>query len=1109
MATTNHDRVGKALALLKAGLRPYVERELRANVRGQSWQAFVEEAFRGTRLADGKGDILDDSAVLLALMERRWREVFSRTLGRADRAVVSELIAHRNAWAHQEAFSTDEAYRALDSAARLLGAVAAPEAAEVEGMKAELLRLRYEEQVRGQKRRGAQTAVESAPTAGLTPWRSIVTPHQDVATGRYQVAEFAADLWQVHRGEGSAEYLDPVEFFRRTYLTESLGKLLAGAARRLAGQGGDPVVQLQTNFGGGKTHAMLALYHLFSGVQPSSLPGLEDVLADLGNAPLPEVRRVVLVGNRISPGNPVTKPDGSVVRTLWGELAWQLGGAAAYARIAHDDAKATNPGDALRELFVAHGPCLVLIDEWVAYARGLHDEGDLAAGSFETQFTFAQALTESAKAAGNCLLVVSLPASDGPSEQGPIDDVEVGGQRGRQALDRLRNVIGRIESSWKPASAEEGFEIVRRRLFEPITDPALYKARDVVARTFADFYRANKGEFPTECRDADYERRIQAAYPIHPELFDRLYNDWSTLAKFQRTRGVLRLMASVIHNLWSKGDAGPLILPANVDLGDQRVLEELTRNLPDHWSAIIAKDVDGPSSLPQRVDSEVTALGKLSATRRVARAIYIGSAPLTHAAHRGIEDPRIKLGCVLPGETPAHFSDALRRLADQATYLYQDATRYWYATQPTVTKLAADRAAQLARDPDRVAQEIEQRVRQDLRQRAAFPRVHAMPQGSHDVPDDLDVGLVVLREDQPYSRGTESPALAAARDILESRGNAPRLFRNALVFLAADATRLQDLEEAVRSFLAWESILAEQEALNLDRQQTKQAETRRAAADVAAAARIPETYEWLIVPTQEAPNSEIVLHPIRLTGVAPLADRASRRLAGDDRLITAYAPTVLRHELDQVPLWRGDHVSVKQLVEDFARYPYLPRLRDPDVLLAAVRDGIALLTWSTEAFAYADSFDVEAGTYRGLRAAVQVHLPDANAPGLLVRPEIAQAQLARDAAKVEPAPATASDGSPPLGAPVTGSSAPQAAPRTIAHTRYHGSVTLDPERVSRDAGRIHAEVIAHLAGLVGSRVRVTLEIEAEIPDGAPEHVVRTVTENGRTLRFESQGFEEG
>ena len=433
---------------------------------------------------------------------------------------------------------------------------------------------------------------------GLKAWRDVVTPHQDVASGRYQQAEFAADLWQVFLGEGTDEYRDPAEFFRRTYLTASLRQMLAGAVQRLTGRGSDPVVQLQTNFGGGKTHSMLALYHLFSGAPPTSLAGIDEVLKSVDTARLPSVRRAVLVGNRVSPGNPVTKPDGTVVRTLWGELAWQLGGPEAFARVAADDEHATSPGDRVRELLVEYGPCLVLIDEWVAYARQLHDQSDLPAGSFETQFTFAQTLTESVKAVDNCLLVISLPASDTDgSPHTYADDAEVGGQRGRDALQRLRNVIGRVEAPWRPASAEESFGIVRRRLFRTFVDAAQFTARDLVARGFSDLYRTQQQEFPTECREADYEKRLKDAYPIHPEVFDRLYTDWSALAKFQRTRGVLRLMAAVIHHQWESGDRSPLILPGSIALEDPRVQSELTRYLDDNWTPIIEKDVDGADSL--------------------------------------------------------------------------------------------------------------------------------------------------------------------------------------------------------------------------------------------------------------------------------------------------------------------------------------------------------------------------------------------------------------------------------------------------------------------------------------------------------------------------------
>jgi predicted AAA+ superfamily ATPase len=1103
MATTNHERVGKALDLLKAGLAPFADREFKEVYKER---ASAEAAtLVGSDRVNGKKPMTQwDVSALLKLMGDSWRSVFSRTLGHAERSLVSELREHRNSWAHQGTFSSDDTYRVLDSASRLLTAVSAPEAAELEKMKMELLRLRFDEQVRNEKRKSTGTAIESPAASNLTAWREVVMPHKDVASGRYQQAEFAADLWQVHLGEGSDEYKNPAEFFRRTYLTESLKQLLVGGIERLVGSGGDPVVQLQTNFGGGKTHSMLALYHLFSGTPPKDLLGIETVMKVAGATQLPKAKRVVLVGNKISPGNPTTKADGTVVRTLWGELAWQLGGKKAYQRIKADDEKATSPGDALRDLFNEYAPCLILVDEWVAYARQLHDQGDLPAGSFETHFSFAQALTESARLAKKCLLVISLPASDANSPHATANDVEVGGQRGREALDRLRTVVGRVEASWRPATAEEGFEIVRRRLFEPLTEQSKFKERDVVARAFAEFYQAQRQEFPPECPTADYEKRIKAAYPIHPEIFDRLYTDWSTLVKFQRTRGVLRLMAAVIHSLWEKGDRNPLILPASVPIDDPRVQFELTRYLSDNWVPIIEKDVDGPSSLPLAIDSDVPNLGKLHATRRVARAIYLGSAPNTAAANRGIEDRRVKLGSVMPGESPAVFGDALRRLAGAATYLFQDGPRYWYDTKANVTKVAEDLAEQYGRNPDKFAMELDRRLRVDLRQTGDFAGVHPFPGSSADVPDDLDTRLVALGMDHPYSKEPGNAAEVQAAAILETRGNSPRLYRNTLVFLAPDKTRLQDLDEATRKYLAWDTIVSEKETRDLSPHQVKQAETQRAAANSAVEARLPETYQWLLVPVQQNPQAKIEWQAIRLSGGEGLAVRASKRLRNEEVLITSFGATRLRMELDKIPLWRGDHVAVKQLAEDFAKYLYLPRLKGPSVLMAAVASGVGLLSWEQESFAYAESYDEAAGRYRGIEYGKAIDSPDPDGPGVVVKPAVARAQIDRERPTTS-AP-TGAGAVAPSGSASALASGKGSRPQPVAR-RYHASVSLDAMRVGLGASRVAEEVIAHLVGLDGADVRVTLEIQADIPNGAPEGVVRTVTENGRTLKFTSHGFE--
>jgi predicted AAA+ superfamily ATPase len=1104
MAITNHERVGKALDLFRNGIAPYVDREIKAAIQagalsGQAVKGFLEDPNLSER-SIGEWDV----SPLMKLMWDTWNDVFKRTLSFSQRSLVSEIRDWRNKWAHQQAFSSDDADRALDSMERLLTAVSAgTESEEVRRMKLELRRLVSDEQVRGERRRSAALPLEGAGIP-LSPWRELITPHADVAGGHYQSAEFAADLWQVHLKEGADEYRKPEEFFRRTYLTESLRRLLVGALKRIASGSGDPVVQLQTNFGGGKTHSMLALYHLFSGADGKQLLGVDELLAAAGVARLPTARRVVLVGNKISPGNPSRKPDGTEVRTMWGELAWQLGGKEAFDRISKDDVLATSPGDALRELFNRYGPCVVLVDEWVAYARQLHDQKDLPGGDFETQFSFAQALTESAKLAKNCLLVVSLPASDtGASSHSVGDDEEVGGERGRAALLRLRNVIGRLDAPWTPATAEEGFEIVRRRLFEPMLDTENFKQRDIVARAFHEMYLKERAEFPADCTDSDYEKRLQAAYPIHPEVFDRLYRDWGSLPKFQRTRGVLRLMAAVIHCLWERGDRNPLIMPATLPIEDPRVRDELTRYLSDSWKPIIESDVDGPSSLPLRIDAEVPNLGKLSAARRVARTIYLGSAPLEHAANMGLDDRRVKLGSAMPGEPVPVFGDAMRRLAAAATYLYQDGTRYWYSTQPTVAKLARDRANQLLREPDKVAHELEQRLRADLAQRGDFDRVIVMPGSGADVPDEVETRLVVLGPDHAYSKAAGNAAEVAAKAVLESRGNAPRLFRNTLVFAAPDAARLQDLEQAVRDFLAWQSIVNQKNELNLTPHQATQAQTQLRTSESTVLARLPETYQWSLVPEQSTPQAAVSWNALKLTGNDALALRVAKKLKSDELLFTSLGGTRLRMALDDVPLWRGEHVAIKQLMQDFASYLYLPRLVRPLVLSESVRAGISLLTWEQDTFAYAEGYDEGKQRYVGLQSSVNLPLGPDDA-GLIVKPAIARAQMIRDT----PPPPTPGGESVPL---PPGGGTPLPPPPSPGATRpksYHGVVVLDPQRVGRDAGQIGTEVVAHLVGLIGATVQVTLEIHADVPDGVPETVVRTVTENARTLKFTQQGFED-
>ncbi|MFO0290888.1 MAG: Swt1 family HEPN domain-containing protein [Pseudanabaena sp.] len=1117
MAISNHERIGRALKYLKEGLYPFIEREMK-NAYRSDWltaaRAYVDPDPNLKRTLD---EILqDDPAAQLKLLDRQWNEVFKKILSKADRSIVNELMATRNNWAHgSSSVSTEDAYRALDSVARLLDSIGATAQSEaISKQLYELMRQRYEEQARRETRK-ATTAIEGSPQQGLKPWREIVTPHPDIASGRYQQAEFAADLWQVYLDEGSDEYRLPTEFFRRTYITAGLKQLLANALNRLAGNGGDPVIELQTNFGGGKTHAMLALYHLCLGVSTKDLPGIEAVFAEANVSEPPQtVQTVVLVGNKISPGQTHTKKDGTVIHTLWGEIAYQLGGKEGYEMIRQSDETATNPGDTLKLLFNRYAPCVILIDEWVSYARQLHDRTDLPAGSFDTHFTFAQTLSESAKNADRTLLVVSIPSSD----------IEIGGDYGQEALSRLKNAIGRVESPWRPASAEESFEIVRRRLFQPITDPNLFVARDAVVRTFSEMYRSQAQEFPNECREANYERRITEAYPIHPELFDRLYSDWSTLDKFQRTRGVLRLMAKVIHSLWERSDRSLMILPASVPLDDPLVQSELTRYLEDNWVPVIEKDVDGANSLPAACDRDNPNLGRYSACRRVTRTIYLGSAPTLRAANRGIQDRHIKLGCVQPGESPATFGDALRRLTDSATYIYVDESgRYWISTQPNVTRTASDRATRILSDePERIHTEIVRRLKSD-KNKGEFAGIHIAPESSADIPDDSSMGvrLVVLSPNFPHTnKATNSEAYRQAQEILNKRGGSPRFNKNLLLFVAPDKSKLSPLEQSTAQYLAWKSITNECDILNLDPFQTKQADAKCQQFNESVDIQLKEAYQWALVPAQPDPQQGITWQEVRLQSQESPILKASRKLSHDNYFLTQYAAANMKLEALDPFLWRdANHLEIKKLWSYLAQYLYLPKLRDEQVLLRAISEGVSSLLWR-ENFAYADAFDETQQRYVGLRGGEMSLLT--NSTGLIVKPEIAQKQFDADEAKRKESATnkqttdyqytTSSQGITNIVKDGSSSTAksnlrsenlPPPQPK-----RFYGSIKLNPLRCQRDMEQVTKEVLEHLMSLANAEVEITLDIQVRSQESISDTVIRTVTENCRTLKFDSQSFEQ-
>ncbi|QRV01768.1 DUF499 domain-containing protein [Arcanobacterium phocisimile] len=1129
MASNNRERVGKAFDLLSEGLIDVVDTVMTQYYETSDWPMKMAEEDAHRHNSSPRILTKEDVYVQLRAITEKGYE-FKDILSRAQQGFAAELRETRNSWAHIERFSSDDTLRALDTIERLLRAVDSPDSADdVQKIHRDLQRSVFEEQKRQKVRKNQETIRIGSH---LPSWREIVQPHEDVARGDFTAAEFAADLHLVHSGQiSSPEYRDPVEFFNRTYLTEGLRDLLSRALRRLNGEtSASPVVNLQTNFGGGKTHSMLALYHLFGGTATQEFPEeVQELIATNNNPDLSSlnVRRVALVGTYLKPGSPIIKEDGTEVHTLWGELAWQLGGREAYDVIAEDDRAGTNPGEALRTLLTRFSPALILIDEWVAYARQLVTDKELPAGSFETQFTFAQSLTEIARSVPGVMLVVSIPASDATGT-GSGSDIEIGGRNGQLALDRLQNVIRRVADQWRPSSKDESFEIVRRRLFQ---DPDAQGITTIgaVARSYVEMYRKESAHFPREATSMsdDYEKRIRASYPLHPELLDRLYEDWSTLERFQRTRGVLKLVSSIVNELWAANDSSPLIMPGTVPLGTTSVNTDLTQYLEDRWKPIIDSDIEGKGATALEIDAGRTDLGKRIVTRRIARTIFFGAAPRAKSTRKGLDKQYVWLGAAIPGDALDSFANAVELLGQRSTYFYEEQGHYWFDTQPSVTKTANDYAERLREDIETVWNEITRRLQSEQKKRGSFDRVHVAPVSDADIPDLEETRMVILppRISQAKHDRKESETLTWVQHAVESKGSSQRIHRNSLIFLAPDKNRLETLEANVRTYLGWKKVLESGDSLNLSLQQRRQAEASVGKFDQAVTSKIPDVYMWVIYPQQLDPTQPFTLAVEKVSGSESfsLAERVSEKLKRDEQLITVLGAAILGSILnnDLRELWeKSGEITVGQLWSNFTNYIYMPRLVCRKVLETAIEDALNNVLLEEELFAIAVGKNSETERYQGLvippNPGCNIQISDTV---MLVHLQKAREQLEKDRIVEVDNGDVVDDFTVIDGNDLTtrfdvnaddlkdGDNGAEKESYSLRATRFFGSVELDPDRYSRSFGRIVDEVISRIAG-TGVELQITLDIQAQKLEGFTESEVRVINENTQVLKFRSAGFEE-
>jgi hypothetical protein len=673
----------------------------------------------------------------------------------------------------------------------------------------------------------------------------------------------------------------------------------------------------------------------------------------------------------------------------------------------------------------------------------------------------------------------------------------------------------RVQALWKPVATDEAFEIVRRRLFTEIVDRP---AADEVCRAYADFYVENQGDFPPETQDRHYLERLQQAYPIHPEVFSRLYEDWSSLPNFQRTRGVLKLMAQVIHRLWKDGTNDLLIMPGSFPLYDPDARKEPVNYLTQGWDPVLEKDIDGERAITTELDSIKPLFGAIQACRRLSRTIFLGSAPDAGAVggakhHRGLEIERVLLGAAQPGQVLGHYKDAIRAIVDRLQYLNSANNRYWFDTRPNLRREMEDRKRRFNNRED-----VFPLIREKLRigSQRTFGGVHIFT-SSADVPDDETLRLVVLPPDATFSKGSQGTALERAGEILKNRGDQPRQKQNRLIFMAADGDNISRLNDQVRSVLAWQSIVADyrEDRLVLDNLMANTAVTAVDQAKQALERLIRETYKWLLVPMQEARAGKGIselswehfpINPATLNRTQEI----EQLLSDNELLITTWAPIHLANQL-KTWFWKEEAPAVGALDvwQKSCCYLYLPRLVDRSVFTSTLATGAP----STDFFGLAQG--QEGDKYLGFTFGRPI-LPNLDNALLLIEPTAATAYAERERQK-EVSAITGKTGSgdgeyaippaEPLQGNDSGTNQPIASQQVSTKNRFYGSIELDPNRAKIDFAQIVDEVLLQFTARHDTKVKITIDISAETSAKFDDGVQRAVKENCGQLKFKNAEFE--
>ena len=678
---------------------------------------------------------------------------------------------------------------------------------------------------------------------GLPAWFNVVVPQSDIRDGVLDESIFAANIEEVASGTAPVVYQDIRYFFECTYVTEGIKELIRRVVQALNGQESqNRVISLQTGFGGGKTHSLISLYHVVK--DSSTFKRLDTASSILEPQDMPQfdhARVAVFTQNTVSVVDGHKVSDDIITHTLWGELAWQLGGPEGYERVRNADIQMVAPtAQDIKPIIEGASPALILIDELADYCNRASGKV-VGSGTLFTQTnSFIQTLTEVVASVPKTVLICTLPASAREVASSEI---------GQEILSALETRVVRVGSSVKPVDDEEIYEVVRRRLFDRITN---YDVIEQVARKYKDMYHNRRDSLPAEADRVAYVERIKKAYPFHPELIDLFRVRWGSDSRFQRTRGVLRLLASIVKDLWSRKSslAGTqaLIQTSDVRLENLPTLQsQITSLMGSQWDSVMHADVFGTISNAYKLDEQNVGnhIGEYHLATAVTTTVLMAS--IGSSSQRGLTLKQLKL-CLLKPDAFQHIDidSTVNQLENVVHYMYKSSIggeqSFWFQSKPNINILVNQAKGDVKEEE--VNAEIMRMVKQSV---ANLGQVKVLVDPTGDVPEQKQLTFVVMHPKYTVAAGGDVSRSAqyAIKQMAQMKGSSQRVYRNTMLFLVCSEAGKAALSMKLREYLACDKIMTEYSS-QLDQDQRKDIADRKRVSGDAAKEQLIHAYNTVV-----------------------------------------------------------------------------------------------------------------------------------------------------------------------------------------------------------------------------------------------------------------------